>query len=384
VSNTSLRGHTVHPTPPQRTPHTKWGVAVLIGVAAAAAVALIVIAFLWPTKALTAQDLPISVSGDAATVSAFEKAVDEHSPDTFDWVKADDRAAAVDQIKKRETYGAIVLPTAQGQLPEVLTAPAGSSIATQLLGVLAGQLQAQVTAQVTAAGGNPANAVVKTTVVVPLSSDDPTGGGLTASAFPMTLGGMIGGILISLLVVGPVRRLAALGGLAVAVGIAIPLIMQTWFGFLQGDFWLNAAAMGLSVLATASFIVGCTSLIGRAGIAIGAVLTMLVGNPLSAAAVPVQFLPTPWGQIGQYMVPGASNWLVRSLSYFPDADVSKQWWTLAAWAALGILLTIVGHFRSQEPVHVPESTLEHEDAAAGATPAGAAPTGTTDPALTPA
>jgi hypothetical protein len=374
VSNTSLRGHTVHPAPPQRTPHTKWLVAVLIGVGAAAAVALIVIAFLWPTKALTAQNLPVSISGSSATVSAFEKAVDEHSPDTFDWVKADDRTDAVDQIKTRETYGAIVLPTAPGQLPEVLTAPAGSSIATQLLGVLAGQLQAQVTAQVTASGGNPANATVKTTVVVPLSTDDPTGGGLAASAFPMMMGGMIGGILISLLVVGPVRRLAALGGLAVAVGIGIPLILQTWFGFLQGDFWLNAAAIGLSVLATASFIVGCTSLIGRAGIAIGAVVTMLVGNPLSAAAVPVQFLPAPWGEIGQFMVPGASNWLVRSLSYFPDSDVSKQWWILATWAAVGIVLTVVGHFRSQEPVHVPDATLEpdpEEPAAASAALAAA-------------
>ncbi|WP_052227015.1 hypothetical protein [Microbacterium mangrovi] len=367
MSNTSLRGHTVHPDTPPRPPHTKWGVAVLIGVGAAAAVALIVIAFLWPTKALTAQNLPVSISGSPAVVSAFETAVDEHSPGTFDWVKADDRSDAVHQIKTRETYGAIVLPAAQGQLPEVLTAPAGSSIATQLLGVMAGQLQAQVTAQVTAAGGNPAGAVVKTTAVVPLSSDDPTGAGLTASAFPMMMGGMIGGILISLLVVGPVRRLAALAGLAVAVGIGIPLILQTWFGFLQGDFWLNAAAIGLSVLATASFIVGCTSLIGRAGIAIGAVVTMLVGNPLSAAAVPVQFVPTPWGEIGQFMVPGASNWLVRSLSYFPDADVSKQWWILGTWAAVGILLTIVGHFRSQEPVHVPDATLEHEpEHAAGA------------------
>jgi hypothetical protein len=375
VSNTSLRGHTVHPAPPQRTPHTKWGIAVLLGVAAAAAVALIVIAFLWPTKAMTAQNLPVSISGSSAAVSAYEKAVDQHSPGTFDWVAADDRTDAVHQIKTRETYGAIVLPTAQGQLPEVLTAPAGSSIATQLLNVMAGQLQAQVTAQVAAAGGNPANAVVKTTVVVPLSSDDPTGAGLTAAAFPLMLGGMLGGILISLLVVGPVRRLAALVGLAVTVGIALPLILQTWFGFLQGDFWPMALAMGLSTLATASFIVGCTSLIGRAGIAIGAVVTMLVGNPLSAAAVPYQFLPAPWGEIGQYMVPGASNWLVRSLSYFPDADVSRQWWTLAAWAAVGIVLTIVGHFRSQEPVHVPDASLEPEPEQQAAA---------ADPALTPA
>jgi hypothetical protein len=361
VTTPQLRGHTTRAqTPPGQKPHTKWFVAVLLGIGAAVAVALIVLAFLWPTKTMTAQNLPISVSGDKTAVDAFEKAVDANSPDTFDWVSADDRSDAVDQIKTRETYGAIVLPAAQGQLPEVLTAPAASSTATQLLNVMAGQLQAQVTAQVTAAGGNPANAVVETTVVVPLSDDDPTGAGLAATAFPMTMGGMIGGIVISLLVVGPARRLAALAGLGVAVGIIAPLILQTWFGFLQGDFLPMALAMGLAVTATAAFIVGCTSLLGRAGIAIGAVLTMLVGNPLAAAAVPWQFLAAPWGAIGQLMVPGAAMSLVRSLSYFPDADVSKQWWVLGTWAAVGVVLTIAGHFRSRAAMHVPDASLEHE------------------------
>jgi len=351
----TLRGHTVAPEPK---PHTRWGVAALIGIGASLAVALIALAFLWPTKTSTVQNLPVSISGDAATVASFEKAVESASPGAFDWVAADDQSDAVNQIKTRETYGAIVLPAAPGQLPQVLTAPAGSAVATQLLTAVAGRLQAQVTAQVTAAGGNPADAVVKTTVVVPLSPDDPTGSGLAAASFPMMLGGMIGGILISLLVVGALRRLLALAGLAIAVGIIMPLILQTWFGFLQGEFWLNALAMGLSTLATASFIVGCTSLLGRAGIAVGAVVTMLIGNPLSAAAAPYQFIPVPWGEIGQDMVPGASNWLLRSLSYFPEADTSKQWWILACWAIVGVLLTLVGHFRARASMHVPDATLE--------------------------
>ena len=122
--------------------------------------------------------------------------------------------------------------------------------------------------------------------------------------------------------------------------------------------------MGLTVLATSVFIIGCTSLVGRAGIGIGAVITMFIGNPLSAAATPWQFLAAPWGAIGQFLVPGASNTLTRTLSYFPEASSAQQWWTLTGWVALGVTLTLVGHFRSQVSMHVPASAIEEPDLAA--------------------
>jgi hypothetical protein len=43
--------------------------------------------------------------------------------------------------------------------------------------------------------------------------------------------------------------------------------------------------------------VGMTALIGPQGIAVGA--TLLIGNPISAAAQPPEFLPETWGAIDQ-------------------------------------------------------------------------------------
>lgn len=341
-------------------PHTKWPVAVILGAAGALAVTLLVLAFLWPTKTAEAHNLPVSITGPEQTVSAIEDALEANAPDTFDLVSAEDRADAVAQIESRETYGAIVLSA--DAAPEVLTAPAGSAAATQMLAGVAAQLQAMYAQQVAAAGGDPATAQLTVTPVVQLSADDPNGTGLTAASFPLTMGGMIGGILVSLLVVGTWRRITALFAFAAATGLVITLVMQTWFLYLQGEFWLNVLAVGLSVLATSSFIVGTTALLGRAGIAVGAVLTMLVGNPLSAAAVPWQFIVAPWGAIGQFLVPGASNWLLRSLSYFPDAPTAQQWWTLIGWAALGLVLSMVGHFRNSESVHL-DGTLDNGEPA---------------------
>jgi hypothetical protein len=138
-------------------------------------------------------------------------------------------------------------------------------------------------------------------------------GGPDRGRFPRVLGGMLGGILVSLLVVGVWRRLLSLTAYAVIAGAGLAAIMQAWFGVLQGDYWANAAAITLSLFATGAIIVGMTALIGPPGIAVGAIITLLIGNPISAAAQRLEFLPEPWGAIGQWFVPGASNAVARPL-----------------------------------------------------------------------
>ncbi|WP_172119895.1 hypothetical protein [Actinomyces faecalis] len=331
---------------PTVAPRTGWSRAILIGVLGSIVVGTVVLAFLWPAKTSTPQHLPIGISGPSEAVSTLEHALAEKAPSTFSFVDADDRDDAVSQIEQRETYGAIVLAEGPGTAPEVLTAPAGSAVATQMLGQVAAQLQAQLAQAATTAGGDPATAVVDVTPVVPLSDSDPIGTGLAAASFPLTIGGVLGGVLIALGVSGEIRRLLALIGFGAGGGLVLTLVLQSWFEYIPGDFWLNALAICLSVTATAALIVGCTSLLGRSGTGIAVVLTILLGNPLSAAATPWQFLPEPWGVIGQLLVPGASSSLIRTVSYFPEADASVQWWILISWTVLGVILILTGYYRS--------------------------------------
>lgn len=79
------------------------------------------------------------------------------------------------------------------------------------------------------------------------------------------------------------------------------------FGALQGSYWTNAAAIGFALVAITAPIVGLRSLIGPPGIGIGAVLMMLVANPISAATMPVEFLLSPWGAIGQWFPPARAR-----------------------------------------------------------------------------
>ena len=113
------------------------------------------------------------------------------------------------------------------------------------------------------------------------------------------------------------------------------------------------------MLATAAVVVGFNSLIGTPGIAVGAVVSLLIGNPISGAAIPAQFIAGPWGAVGQWFVPGAASTLVRSLSYFPDADTAPQWWTsppgrpAASCSRSSVTSAAAPRFRCRRPSSTP-------------------------------
>lgn len=365
---------------PTAVPPTRWRFAALFGLAAALVVAVIVLAFVWPAATSQPQNLPVGIDGPADAVSAVEGVLAEQDPEPFVLHSVDSRADAVERIEARELYGAILL----GDEPEVLIATAASPVAAQALRGVAAQLQLQIdqraqdalTDQLTAImgalqsgqlpqlpggaapGGIPEVPEVTVTDLVPLTEGDATGAGLAASVFPLVLSGMLGGILLTLLVQGVVRRLIGLVVFGAVAGALIALVMQTWFGILQGDWLLNATVIGLGVSATSALVIGLAAVMGPPGIAVAAIITLFIANPIAGAAAPPQFLPEPWGAIGQWFVPGASATLLRSVMYFPDAATAVQWTVLGAWLVGGVVLAVVGHHRSRAELAPPPEQLE--------------------------
>ena len=353
-----------------RTERSSWIKVISTSLLASLLVALVILAFTWPTKTMEAKNLPVSIAGPEVTVSQFEQSLKDKGIETFELKQASSREEAEQQIKQRETYGAIVFT--EGAAPEVLTAPAANTAATQILNDVATQLNAQIqqkaltaktealTQAVQAGGEQGAQAAaqleqmkaqaeqasamaVKTTVVVPLSEGDSSGSGIAISAFPLVIGGILGGSFSALRVNGTGRRFATATLYAVIGGALTALILNVWFGLVPGDFATLWAAFGATYLATASFIVGVSALSSPlAGLGLGAVVTMFIGNPISGASMPSAFLPGAWGQIGQMMVPGASSTLLRSIAYFPEAATSDQWLVLGSWIAFGLLTGVIG------------------------------------------
>ena len=317
-------------------PHTPYkrvfGLAVLVTVG----VSLLVLAFSWTSVTSSAKDIPLAITGSAAQVDAVTATLEANGSHTFVITAVDSRADAVDLIEDRTVLGAVVLDAA----PEVLTTSAGSPIVSQLLATVAGQL------------GQQSGADVTVTDVVPLAETDARGAGLSVASFPLVIMGLLGGVLFSLIVAGTRQRITGVVLYSIVSAFAVGGILQGLLQILQGDFLMNVAAIALSTLGSAAFVLGLHSLLGQKGIPIGAITLMFIANPISAATQPAQFLVGPWGAIGQWFVPGASATLLRDLSYFPGASaLSFAWAVIAVWALAGIALTVIGgNFRKTHVV----------------------------------
>lgn len=366
------------PTPPSNNgnvaanPSTRWPITIAVSIGASIIVALILLAFLWPTTTSSAKDLPLLVSGEGQTVSTIEAQLAKSG--AFSISKAENRDVAVAKIKDRQAYGAVIVSgTGANTGIEVIQATGASPAVAQLMTQISGSLQQGIAQQSAAAHAAALQAAIQSgkldavaaaakaspapkvsvTDVAPLNPGDPRGAGLSLLGLPLAMGGMIGGVLISLVVTGFRRRLSAAAVYGVVAGIILISIMQGWMGILSGNFALNSLAMGLGLFATAVTIIGLESLIGRPGIAVGALLTMFVGNPISSLASPKEFLPWYWGDIGQWFVPGATGTLLRDLSYFPSASQAMSWLALGAWAVGGVILAIIGRRRNDVAINVP-------------------------------
>ena len=207
-TNAAVTAESVTPAAPER---SSWIKVISTSLLASLIVAVVILAFTWPTKTMEAKNLPVSIAGPEVTVSQFEQSLKDKGIETFELKQASSREEAEQQIRQRETYGAIIFT--EGAAPEVLTAPAANAAATQMLNGVAAQLNAQIqqkaltaktealTQAVQAGGEQGAQAAaqleqmkaqaeqasamaVKTTAVVPLSESDSSGTGLAIAAFP--------------------------------------------------------------------------------------------------------------------------------------------------------------------------------------------------------
>ncbi|GGN72535.1 hypothetical protein GCM10010112_40990 [Actinoplanes lobatus] len=296
-------------------------------------ISVLLTAFAWPAVRSSVHDVPIAVAGPAPAVAQVTAALEQRLPGAFDVTAVTDTAAAERLIKDREAYGAIDLTSGT---PQVITASAASTAVAQTLQALGTALAQQGQAPTTA---------VRDLAALP--ADDPRGAGLAAGALPLVMGGILAAVLLTARVRGTGRRMAGALAFAVTGGLAMAAILQFWLGSLSGHYLANAGAVGLAVAATALTVLGLESLLGMAGVGIGAATMMLIGNPLSGAATAPQMLPGWSGALGQLLPPGAGGSLLRSTAFFDGAAATRPVVVLLSWLAVGALLCTAGAMRAR-------------------------------------
>ncbi|GAA1391438.1 hypothetical protein [Luteococcus peritonei] len=410
MSTTETEGATA------RRVHSTWTATWRTAVGAALAVTLVLLAFAWPTHTSTVRDMPLGVVATAQQKAQLEQALQAAGGAFTLTDYSDEAAARSAIEHREVYGALVLPADAKAPKTTVLTASAAGPAASQMItaaaqkmgaeqakGVAAAKQQSATALSTTVAQASAAQASVKTLEavaaklppqqaaalqpqldqarsqaaalaqqvstqkaaleaipapqvdvvdVVPLASTDSRGAGFAIAGLPLAMGGMIGGIMISTLLVGWKRRLLAVAGYGVLGGLGLALVLHGWFGFVQGNFFLIWLVLGLAVAATASFIVGAQSLLGQPGIALGAVVTMFIGNPIASLSSPKEWLPWHWGEIGQWFVPGAAGNLMRVESYFPHAPQLWSWVALLLWLLVGVALTLVGRHKDDEVIHL--------------------------------
>ncbi|TQL69043.1 hypothetical protein FB381_2944 [Nocardioides albertanoniae] len=288
---------------------------------------LLISAFAWPTSEMEPRSLPLVVAGPEAAVTQIETQLAASAgEDAFEVTAVADRSAAVEAIEEREAYGAI-LAGPQGQ--EVLVASAASANVAQ-------QLTQMATAMGAETGTEP-----KVSDVVPSADDDPRGIVFGASALPLVIGGIMAGAITSLVLTRTRDRVVAALLIAAGGGLAMTGVVQGWLGALEGSYLANAGVVALGILAVALPIIGLRHIIGVAGVGVIALLTLLVGNPLSGITSAPEMVPFGW--LGQLLPPGAAGSALRGFSFFDGAGTAMPLIVLGCWAGAGLLLTLLPH-----------------------------------------
>ncbi|MCS3876551.1 hypothetical protein M2359_000180 [Gordonia amarae] len=307
------------PPPAKTVPERKKVVGVVVGLTLLLGIMLC--AFALPAIHTGAHGITLGVAGPQDAVDKV-RALDGF--DVREYSSADEARTAIEQ---RKIYGALIVGDDN---IEIMTASAASAQAAQVIGQAGPPLALRMKKGWTI------------TDVRPFPADDPRGAGLSGGALPLALGGWIAAILIMQLIATTRNRLLAVFAFAVVGGLALTAIIQFGFGTLDGNYLLTSLAAMLGISATAMGVLGLRELLGGVGIGIAAVLLILLGNPLSGLSSAPEMLPSPWGQIGQLLPPGATGALLRGVGLFDGHGTTHALVVLICWLVVGLGFYFLG------------------------------------------
>lgn len=298
---------------------------VLIGVPALLIVMLL--CFLTPSLNSGAKDLPLAIAGPPQATNRITSALEAKAPGSFETTTYEQPDQARQAVKDRRAVGAIAVG-ANGIT--VMTASGAGTPYVQLLKGIGAGLEA--TGQ-----------HVTYEDLAPMTNEDPTGVTITSLALPLAFGGNVSAVLlITLLRKSPWLRMLGAALMSLASGLAITALLQFGFHTIDGGFWMTTGALTLGIAAISLTVIGAKDLLGYPGLGLGGFLILFISNPLSGIATGPQWLPAPWGEIGQLMPIGAAGTAMRSAVFFNGAGAGRAVIVLTCWALAGLVMSALG------------------------------------------
>jgi hypothetical protein len=284
---------------------------------------IMVAAFVVPSHEPKANDLPIAVAGPPAAARVLLRPLgDVHL------IHASNAAAARHAVRDRSAYGAIVT----GVHPSIDIASGQSFVAATVL------KQAGLQARI------PPTQIRD---LAPLPSGDPRGTALNLTMLALLVGSIVVGTLLVALAPGlrRGRREGMLLSIAIGVGTGTVAVLKA-VSALPGPFLAEMGLVAGVVLAVGLIASGLVRLRGPIGTNLAFLFFLVIANPASGLATAPDMLPTPWGQAGPLLPPGAAGQAIRGSAYFGGAADLGPILVLLAWMGLGVGLNLLAYRRT--------------------------------------
>lgn len=315
--------HHAAPDHPHPAPARAAGVVLALTVV----LAVLALAFALPAAKSKPREVPIGIAGPTTVADMLEQT----APGSFAVTYYPGAATLRQAVLDRQVYGGLAVDAGQ---PTLFIATGGSPAVAQLLTQVGSGIAQHSGMQIT------------TTDLAPPKATDPRGAGLAASALPITLASILPAIALVLALREQVwMRYAAALLFAGLMGVTAAGLLRYPLGSTDQNFWGVAGGLALGIAAALLFVLGLGSLFGRAGLAIGSGLAVLIGNPLSGLTSAPEMLPAGWGTLGQLLPQGATATLLRSTAYFGGAGAESAILVLSCWAAAGTILVATAALR---------------------------------------
>jgi len=286
-------------------------------------------------KSPTPHDIPIGIvavqGGQSTSVFAFT------SNGPFAVTTYDSEKAARDAIDAREIDGALV--TGPGG-PHLIVAGAEGDGVT---GVITGAFTAMF-----AKLGQP----LTVETVHPFASGDPHGLILFFAVLAVLIG-----TLISQAILGLRRGTGLAGRIAVVIVFALlagPVAMGM-ATLIAGDYgsgaWAAAALMSLGCAAIGAVVAGADHLVGRPGVALAALIAVLLDLVCSGGPIGSQLLPDAYRWLAPAMPAGQLYSAIRGALYFDGSGTATPVMVLLAWLFAGLVLLVLGDLAARRSAH---------------------------------
>jgi len=290
-------------------------------------------------------NVPIGITGPPPIVDALT-AIIQRSGNEFSAKRFDSTAAAQSALEQRKIPAYLVTAFKSDTL---VVSEATSSL-------LAAQLPAQIKAL------EPPNRTLTVKKQFMLPKNDPRG----LASFYIVVGWVVGGYLAATilgLALGDrtksykagLERIGVLGIYALAAGATGAVIAQSLIGVLQGNFFYLFLAGSLIAFTVAMMTSALQSTLGILGTSLAILLLVALGNPGSGGPILNELLmPGPWRTLGRYLPPYSGTDLVKSINYFETVGISRDVTVLAAYTAVGAIVTVVNINKQKRPAPKPK------------------------------